>query len=285
LVIVGNAQASSSVQIYVDGTSSGSACTANGSGAFSCSLGTVLAGTKSITAKATGANGESVASQALTIVVDRTAPTLTWAGNNYYIGPNATITLGLTISESTTTLTSSDFGYVCTMNGGCSISNFRGSGRNYSIDFTMINNTANGGVVYVSTGSYSDTAGNVSGVNPSDTIMYDMFGPTASFTRNGSSLTIDFGELVYGFDNEDLYFTKHGFSGSQDETYQGSAYNNLSQDPNNPNIWYCNLPPGIDLYYGVTTWSVEIGGSVTDADGFNAQSSWWEIPLLNIYNA
>jgi hypothetical protein len=115
--------------------------------------------------------------------------------------------------------------------------------------------------------------------------MYDMFGPTASFTRNGSSLTIDFGELVYGFDNEDLYFTRHGYIGMSDQTYQGSAYNDLSQDPNNPFVWYCNLPPGIDIDYGITYWTIEIGGGVTDAEGFGAQSSWWEIPLLNIYNA
>jgi hypothetical protein len=143
-----------------------------------------------------------------------------------------------------------------------------------------VNNYANGGAVRLPAESFSDVAGNTNSLT-GVTVVLDSTGPYASFTRNGSSLTIDFGELVFGFENEDLYFTKHGYSNNGDETYQGGAYNHLSQDPNNPNIWYCDLPPGIDNYYGITTWVVEIGGAVTDADGFNAQTSWWQIPLID----
>jgi hypothetical protein len=143
-----------------------------------------------------------------------------------------------------------------------------------------VNNNVNGGAVRLPAESFSDVAGNTNSLT-GVTVVLDLTGPYASFTRNGSSLTIDFGELVLEFDDEDLLFTKHGYSNNGDETYQGGAWTHLSQDPNNPNIWYCDLPPGIDLYYGITTWAVEIFGEVTDADGFNAQTSWWQIPLID----
>ena len=279
LVVVGSAQASSSVQIYVDGASSGSACTADGSGAFSCQLGTVTAGTKSVTAKATGVNGESTASQSLTIVVDRTAPTVSWNSTSA-LGPNSSTSIQLTISENTTTLSFSDLGVLCTSQDGCVISNFSGSNRTFTVTYAHVNNSANGGAVRLTAESFSDVAGNTNSLT-GVTVVLDSTGPYASFTRNGSSLTIDFGELVFGFENEDLYFTRHGYSNNGDETYQGGPYNYLSQDPNNPNIWYCDLPPGIDIYYGITTWVVEIGGAVTDADGFQVQTSRWQIPLID----
>ena len=281
LVVVGSAQANSSVQVYVDGASSGSPCTADGSGAFSCALGTVTAGTKSVTAKATGSNGESVASQSFTLVVDRTAPTVVWTGPSA-LGPNSSVSLQLTISERTTTLLSSDFSVNCTEPGGCALSNFSGSNRSFSITYSHVNNTANGGAVSLPLGSFSDVAGNTNSLSWIEIIL-DNWGPAAAISRSGNTLIFDFGEVITGFDNADLLFTRTWSSGT--ETYAGGSYQSLTNDANNPNIWTCLLPPGIDLDYGNgRDWSVQIVGPAIDADGFQVGSSWWQIPLINTYN-
>ena len=204
LVIVGNAQASSSVQMYVDGTSSGSACTANGSGAFSCQLGTVPAGTKAITAKATGTNGESIASQVLTIVVDRTAPTASVVPGTQWLNSNESTTVTITLSENSTTLTSSSIWLGCTMTNGCTTSNFSGSGRNYSVTFNMVGNSANGGSIGLRSGAYTDIAGNSHVTNTTVDIMYDSTGPQASLSRVGNTVTITFNEVPYGFSASSL---------------------------------------------------------------------------------
>ena len=276
LVVVGSAQANSTVQVYVDGASSGSSCIADGSGAFSCTLGTVATGTKSVTAKATGSNGESVASQSFTMVVDRTAPTVAWTGPSA-LGPNSSVSLQLTISERTTTLLSSDFNVNCTEPGGCALSNFSGSNGSFSITYSHVNNTANGGAVSLPTGSFSDVAGNTNSLSWI-TIILDNWGPTAAISRSGNSLIFDFGEVVTGFDNADLLFTRTWSSGT--DTYAGIDYQSLTNDANNPNIWTCLLPPGIDIDYGNgRDWSIQIVGTAVDADGFQVGNSYWEIPL------
>jgi hypothetical protein len=280
--VIGSAQANSSVQVYVDGASSGSPCTADGSGAFSCALGTVTAGTKSVTAKATGSNGESVASQSFTMVVDRTAPTATWV-SPFALGPNSTTGLQLTVSEDTTTLSITDFVLYCTGVNECTLSNFRGSNRNFTIDYAHVNNQGNGGAVRLGLGSFSDVAGNPSTSHFDSTILLENWGPTAVFSRTGPrSLKIEFGERVFGFDVSDLLFTRGGGPGGDDQ-YVGADYQNLTNDQNDRTIWYVNFPMDIDIDYNRRTWSVEIVGSVTDFDGFQAANSWWQIPLLPIY--
>lgn len=282
LVVIGSAQANSSVQVYVDGASSGSPCTADGSGAFSCALGTVTAGTKSVTAKATGSNGESVASQSFTMVVDRTAPTATWV-SPFALGPNSTTGLQLTVSENTTTLSITDFVLYCTGVNECTLSNFRGSNRNFTIDYAHINNLGNGGAVRLGLGTFSDVAGNQSTSNFDTTILLENWGPTAVFSRTGPrSLKIEFGERVFGFEVSDLLFIRGGGPGS-DEQYVGADYQSLTNDQNDRTIWYVNFPMDIDIDFSRRTWSVEIVGSVTDFDGFQVANSWWQIPLLPVY--
>ena len=73
--ITGSTEASASVQLYVDGVSSGAACTADGLGVFECTTAVLSAGSRSITAVATDAAlNSSAASTPLTVVVDTTAP-------------------------------------------------------------------------------------------------------------------------------------------------------------------------------------------------------------------
>jgi hypothetical protein len=205
LVIVGSAQTNSSIQVYVDGALSGSACIANESGTFSCSLGTVTEGTKSVTAKATGTNGESVASQALTIVVDRTKPTVSWSPNgNIWGGANEDFPFAFTISELTTTLSVQDVRMVCSIPNACALSGFSGSGINYSVTFSTIENTANGGVIGLFADSFSDVAGNTNNASNGATIMFDTSGPQATLSRVDGYMHITFSEIPVGFNVEKL---------------------------------------------------------------------------------
>lgn len=75
--ISGVAIGGSSIQLFVNGSSSGSSCTANSStGAWTCTTGSLTAGVKTIVARAT-IGGSSVDSSSLSITIDSTAPTIT----------------------------------------------------------------------------------------------------------------------------------------------------------------------------------------------------------------
>lgn len=210
LVVVGNAEASSSVQIYVDGASSGSACTADGSGAFSCQLGTVTAGTKSVTAKATGVNGESVASQALTIVVDRTAPTVTMTASAASANSGVKTGFTITVSENTTSLTSSSLSLTCTRwvaGGLCVQEDFAGSGRNYFVNGTLVRDAGSipAGLTFrLNTNAFSDIAGNSHAGSVAASVAWDYAGPIPSVTRVGSLVTITFSDIPVGFNASQL---------------------------------------------------------------------------------
>lgn len=285
LVVVGSAQAGSSVQVYVGGVSSGSPCTADGAGAFSCSLSTVPEGTKLITAKATGANGESVASSTLTIVVDRTAPSLTWADHITYIGSNVTIPLSISVSETTTTLSIADFNINCSMQGGCAISNFSGSGRNYSMDFRTINNTANGGTVFVTTGSYADVAGNATVWNPATDFMYDMYGPTGTFSRNGSLLTVVFDEAVLLVDDEDFRVDVYSNGSLHSSTADGFCGRNVRNPSNDGQTWIFDLHCDVDSLGPPMTYEFVLSGVITDLEGNVAGFHSWAIPRISLSDA
>jgi hypothetical protein len=92
LVITGTAEANSIVQLYVGDVATGSTCTANGSGAFSCTTGTLTAGSNVITAKTSDSAGNlSSASTAITVTLDTTAPTATATTANVAFGGNAVV--------------------------------------------------------------------------------------------------------------------------------------------------------------------------------------------------
>ena len=94
LVVTGTAEANSIVQLYVGepGVATGSTCTANGSGAFSCTTDTLTAGSKVITAKTSDSAGNlSSASSSITVTLDTTAPTTTATDANVAFGGNAVV--------------------------------------------------------------------------------------------------------------------------------------------------------------------------------------------------
>jgi hypothetical protein len=210
LVIVGSAQANSSIQLYVGGVISGSACIANESGAFSCSLGTVTEGTKSVTAKATGANGESVASQALTIVVDRTAPTVTISASAASANSGVKTGFTITTSEDTTSLISTSLSVTCTRwvaGGLCVQEDFAGSGRNYFVNGTLLRDAGSiptGMVFRLNADAFSDIAGNAYVGPVAAGVAWDVAGPTPSVTRVDNLVTITFNDVPVGFDASQL---------------------------------------------------------------------------------
>jgi hypothetical protein len=280
LAIVGSSQANSSVQVYVDGVISGSACTANGAGVFSCSMGTVTEGTKAVTAKATGPIGESVASQPLTVVVDRTAPTISWSMNGNHLfssGNRAMVTL--TISEATSSFSASDLEITsCTTSPNCVIGNFSGALSSYAFEFSTISDATNGGSVGISNAAFSDVAGNVNASSQGPTIMHDVTGPVASFSLSGLEISIWFDEQVFGFDANDVMGIEIGPNGSQTFSFGGWEFYHLRNFSGDRRHWtfYADIrivdSIGLEPYF-----SVAIDGEVLDKYGNQVSYQEWII--------
>ena len=257
LVVIGSAQANSSVQVYVNGIISGSACIADGSGAFSCSLGTVTEGTKSVTAKAAGTNGESVASQTLTVVVDRTKPTVSWSPHgNIWGGANEDFPFTFTISELTTTLSFQDVRLLCSVAGLCEIGSFSGSGVNYSVTFSTIDNFANGGAIGLFADSFSDVAGNTNDASNGATIMFDTSGPQATLSYDEGYMYITFSEIPIGFNQSSLeiIWFYQGMRYPDGTIIPGSGLSNFRAAGTSGRVWrfiisdYYTVPNGDDTY-------------------------------------
>lgn len=273
VVIQGSAAPNASIQTFVNGSVSGSGCTADGSGQFECTLGTIAEGSHAVTAKATVNSLESVSSSAYNIVVDRTAPTTSVAVEDQWLNSNESTTVTFTTSETTTTLTSSDVTLYCTLVGGCSVSNFSGSGRTYSLTFNMINNMANGGAVAVPSGSYTDAAGNAVSNSRSATIMYDDAGPSAYISRSGDYLTLTFNEAPSNFSRSRIQLVQM-YNGYEIAVYQGTqVVSGLESVGPTGQVWrfiVSNNMYGGDFY-------VRLSG-VNDVDGNQATQQDLNIP-------
>jgi hypothetical protein len=99
--ISGTAIGGSSVQLYVNGVSSGSSCTANTStGLWSCTASTLSDGSKSIVARAT-ISGAIKDSSTLSITIDATAPTINRT-STVSVAENSTSSQTLSTNESAT---------------------------------------------------------------------------------------------------------------------------------------------------------------------------------------
>jgi large repetitive protein len=125
LTLTGTAEANSTVKVYDGATLLGSATT-NGSGAWSFATGTLASGGHTLSATATDAVGNvSVASSAMAVTIDATAPVVTQATavpSNGLELPGDTVTVTVAMSEAVTvtgtpTLTLNDGGKA-TYSGG-----------------------------------------------------------------------------------------------------------------------------------------------------------------------
>jgi hypothetical protein len=269
LVVIGSAQANSSVQVYVNGIISGSACIADGSGAFSCSLGTVTEGTKSVTAKAAGTNGESVASQTLTVVVDRTKPTVSWSPHgNIWGGANEDFPFTFTISELTTTLSFQDVRLWCSVAGLCEIGSFSGSGVNYSVTFSTIDNFANGGAIGLFADSFSDVAGNTNDASNGATIMFDTSGPQATLSYDEGYMYITFSEIPIGFNQSSLeiIWFYQGMRYPDGTIIPGSGLSNFRAAGTSGRVWRFIISDSYTVPNGDDTYQIEVK-TLMDVDG------------------
>jgi hypothetical protein len=159
---------------------------------------------------ATGVNGESVASQALTIVVDRTAPTVTMTASAASANSGVKTGFTITVSENTTSLTSSSLSLTCThwvAGGLCVQEDFSGSGRNYFVNGTLVRDAGSipAGLIFrLNANAFSDIAGNSHTGSVAAGVAWDSAGPIPSVTRVGSLVTITFSDIPVGFDASQL---------------------------------------------------------------------------------
>jgi len=284
LVIVGQAPVGSSVQVYVNGMSSGSPCITDVSGNFACFLGTVVEGAKTITARARSGGIDSILSSSYLVVVDRTAPTSVLTPASISLNSNESTTVTIQLSESSTTLVGGSVTILCTMPDGCAQSNFMGSGSAYSLTFSMVNNMANGGLVRLAPSSYSDIAGNVSVGDVYRQIYYDIDGPSATFVRTGDIITVTFHEVPYVFRTTSLYLQQYSNTGFIGELGSGVGFINFAASGSTGRSWTFTIPAQTwsdidDSSQPVDRWAVAVGG-FTDVDGNPARNEPWFIPRV-----
>lgn len=124
---------------------------------------------------------------------DTVAPTIALSASKTSLSFRETAILTFTLSEASTTFTVSDV----TVKGG-TLSNFAGSGTNYTALFTPTANSTSNGVVRVASGVFTDAAGNAnadgSDANNTVTITVNTL-PVAITQTNTLSIIVDKGVL------------------------------------------------------------------------------------------
>ncbi|MES2276520.1 MAG: MBG domain-containing protein [Bacteroidota bacterium] len=184
-VITGTAEANSTVKLYnTDGTTLLGTTTADGSGNWSMTSSTLLAGPHTLTAKATDAAGNvSTASGGLSVTIDTTAPTLAITSNvsALKVGETATITFTFSEDPGATFAWNGSTGDV-TVSGGA-LSAISGSGLTRTATFSPTAST-NGGTasISVAASSYTDAAGNNGGTGATPSLTFDTLIPNAPST-------------------------------------------------------------------------------------------------------
>jgi len=143
---------------------------------------------------ADAAKNVSAASTALSYTFDNVVPAIAITGNRSNLTVGQTATINFVISESVADFVVSDI----TVSGG-TLSNFSGSGTNYTATFTPTANSTTPGVVSVGSNKFSDSAGNFNadGSDANNTVSMtvntvpaDTTPPTIAISSSQSSLTI-----------------------------------------------------------------------------------------------
>lgn len=193
--ISGSAIGGSTIQLYVDGSASGSSCLANSTtGAWSCTTGVLASGAKSIVARAT-IGGAVKDSSALSITIDTTAPALTPSAS-ISIAENLTNIATVSCNESCTlTMTSGSDSASVTFNTATGALAFRvapdyeapgdvGADRTYQVIIQGTDSAANStSVTYSITVTNSNETSTVDAPTISGTI-YKGVATTISVTIN-----------------------------------------------------------------------------------------------------
>ena len=157
--------------------------TANSSTSGSVS---VASGVFTDTAGNANADGSDT-NNTITLAVDTVIPSITVSSNKTSLKGGDSATLTFTLSEASTTFTVSDV-----IASGGALSNFAGSGTNYTALFTPISNSTVSGIVSVASGVFTDSSGNVnadgSDTNNTITLTVDTVVPTIALSSATSSL-------------------------------------------------------------------------------------------------
>jgi len=166
----------------------------------------------------------SEANNTVTMMVDTVPPTIVVTSDKTNLRAGEAATLTFTLSE-----TSTDFGIRDITVSGGSLSNFSGSGANYTATFKLTDNWTANAVVSVESNVFSDAIGNVNDdgmeANNTVTMIVDVIPPKIAITSNKSSLragqttalTFTLSETVKDFDVSDIVVsggTLSNFAGS-----------------------------------------------------------------------
>ena len=283
LAFIGSAPAGSSVQLSVNNLVTGSPCITDVNGLFECSITGVSEGTRSITAIATLDGRTSSSSVPLTVVVDRTGPTMTITPERSTVGSNATYDIVFTANESVSGFTSNDVALTCI--GTCVVSAFTGSGANYSYTLSMTDIEHDVGFL-IEVASYTDLAGNLS-LYSSAQIQYDMYGPQATLLWLGANTyRLIFNETPYGLDKTDFKVHPQHLSNNCAEWTPGLPYaagvglSDLRPVSGTTTEFDFDVTPGVDLEEPPTFYTLEIAGAYADewnnvSSGLPDQPEMW----------
>lgn len=282
LAFTGSAPAGSSVQLSVNNLVTGSPCITDVNGLFECSITGVSEGTRSITAIATLDGRTSSSSVPLTVVVDRTGPTMTITPERSTVGSNATYDIVFTANESVSGFTLSDIDVWCVI---CAALSFSGSGATYSMSMEMSGiNTDIDFLIDIAT--YTDLAGNFSLCCARAQIQYDMYGPQATLSWLGANTyRLIFNETPYGLEKTDFKVRPQHLSNDCAEWTPGLPYA--------AGVGLSDLRPvsgsttefdfdviGVDLEEPPTFYTLEIAGAYADewnnvSSGLPDQPEMW----------
>ena len=190
-ITVSGIEAGASWQYSTDGGTNWTAGTVPSGGTtstFTLAAGTYATGTVKVRQTDTAGNTSTVASSTSAITMDATAPTVTISSSATSLGANATATLTFTLSEAI-----ADFGVNSVTVTGGALSNFSGSGTNYTATFTPDVGLSGAATVNVAASILTDAAGNSnSAASNTVSISVDTQAPTvASITASRSTLLVD----------------------------------------------------------------------------------------------
>ncbi|WP_165369967.1 Ig-like domain-containing protein, partial [Aliivibrio finisterrensis] len=156
------------------------------------------------------AGNKNADEKSVNFTVDIVPPTISLSPDKSTLSVGDTATITITLSE-----TATDFALIDMSANGGSLSDFKGSGKSYTVVFTPSSGSSGVGKVTVNANSFKDTAGNLNAVGDSVSFTLDTVTPTISMTANKTSLktgdtaliTIKLSEASINFVKSDLSVT------------------------------------------------------------------------------
>ncbi|AWB67163.1 hypothetical protein C2869_12270 [Saccharobesus litoralis] len=165
-------------------------------------------------------NGNSVATE-LSLTVDTVLPTITIASNDNALQAGDTPTISFTLSEASTNFAASDI----VVSGGA-LSDFTGSGTNYSATFTPSESSTSSATFNVAASTFTDSAGNANTAATELSLTVDTLVPSISISSNDNALKVgDVATLTFTLSESSSNFTSSDISvtGGSLSAFSGSG--------------------------------------------------------------